>query len=366
MMPTPAESILASPTETIAIRLEPAISAFHSLVLLAKADHYSGLGDWVTRTAAAMSAAERERHRLVMDAFFYAVVPARSWPSFPAYLDQLAAAPAVELRDRVLERYCDMPLQSDTETLLAPADILRTRENYLTFLRQRFDDERIDIDLESKAYELLTAPGELKEMVVSHLRHMWEIYLAEEWAAIRPMLQDAVNAFRRLQYNFGDRAATFEAITSRSLSEIGWQEKIEAAERLVFIPSAHVGPYVGIMPLERGLGLLFGARLPEGATGAAPDLSLAEILVRLNALADETRLRILRLVGSAGELRSQEIMDELALSQSATSRHLSQLAATGYLVTRRCEGAKCYRLNTDRIEATLDAVHAFLRPDGGT
>lgn len=366
-MPTPAEPILASPTETIAIRLAPAISAFHSLVLLAKADHYSGLGAWVTRTAAAMSVEERERHRLVMDAFFYAIVPERSWPSFPAYLDQLGAMPAVELRDRVLDRYCDMPPRNGGgETPLVPVDILRTRENYLAFLRQRFDDEHIDIDLEGKAYELLTDPGALKEMVVSHLRHMWESYLAEEWASIRPMLQEAVNAFGKLEFDSGDRAATFEAITSRSLGEIGWQEKIEAAERLVFIPSVHVGPYVGIMPLEGGLGLLFGARLPQGASGDAPDLSLAEILVRLNALADETRLRILRLLSSSGELRSQEIMEQLALSQSATSRHLSQLAATGYLVTRRCEGAKCYRLNTDRIEATLHAVRVFLRYDGDT
>jgi DNA-binding MarR family transcriptional regulator len=68
----------------------------------------------------------------------------------------------------------------------------------------------------------------------------------------------------------------------------------------------------------------------------------------------------LKLVAEAGELRSQDIINRLELSQSAASRHLQQLSATGYLTERRCEGAKCYRLNSERIENTLRAVSAFL------
>jgi DNA-binding transcriptional ArsR family regulator len=52
-------------------------------------------------------------------------------------------------------------------------------------------------------------------------------------------------------------------------------------------------------------------------------------------------------------------MEQLNLSQSAASRHLKQLSATGYLSERRCAGAKCYRLNPERIEATLRATAAF-------
>ena len=364
-MPSPVEPILTSTTETIAVRLEPAVSAFHSLLLLAKADKYSGLGEWVRQTADAMSAAERERHRLIMDAFFYAIMPRRHWPSFPAYLDHLAGEPPEALRDRVLTHYCELPrLDGNPADPPPAAEILASPESYLAFLGQRFDADHIDVDVESRAYDLLTDPPRLQDTVVSHLNHMWARYLADEWAAVEPMLQDAVDAFRRLDYEAQDRAAVFEAITDRPLAEIGWRKKIEAAERLVFIPSVHIGPYVGMVPLELGLGLLFGARLPEGVAHNAPDLSRAEILVRLNALADENRLRILRLVSTSGELRSPEIMERLDLSQSAASRHLSQLSATGYLVARRCDGAKCYRLNAGRIEDTLRAVSAYLQPDG--
>jgi DNA-binding transcriptional ArsR family regulator len=108
------------------------------------------------------------------------------------------------------------------------------------------------------------------------------------------------------------------------------------------------------------LGIMFGARLPEGTEVDAPDLSRAEIAVRLNALADDTRLRILKYIADHGEQSSKEIMDTLDLSQSATSRHLRQLNATGYLTARRVESAKYFDINPERIESTLQAIAAFL------
>jgi DNA-binding transcriptional ArsR family regulator len=93
-----------------------------------------------------------------------------------------------------------------------------------------------------------------------------------------------------------------------------------------------------------------------------PELSRAELLVRLGALADDTRLSILKLVADQGESRSQDIMQALDLSQSGASRHLQQLAAAGFLHERRCNGAKCYALNGDRIDATLQALGSFLTP----
>jgi DNA-binding transcriptional ArsR family regulator len=54
-------------------------------------------------------------------------------------------------------------------------------------------------------------------------------------------------------------------------------------------------------------------------------------------------------------------MQALDLSQSAASRHLLQLAATGYLATERREGAKFYQLNRDRIGDTFGALEKLLR-----
>ena len=57
---------------------------------------------------------------------------------------------------------------------------------------------------------------------------------------------------------------------------------------------------------------------------------------------------------------ASDIIKQLNLSQSAASRHLTQLSATGYLIERRCEGAKCYQLNFERVEATLHAIWTYL------
>jgi DNA-binding transcriptional ArsR family regulator len=135
---------------------------------------------------------------------------------------------------------------------------------------------------------------------------------------------------------------------------------MEEMERVVFVPSAHVGPYMGKLGSLNTMWVFFGARIPDGIQFHAPDLSRTEILTRLNAMADDTRLRILKLVAEQGELSSQKIIAHIGLSQSVVSRHLKQLSAAGYLNERRCNGAKCYTLNPNRVKQTLRAVSTFL------
>jgi DNA-binding transcriptional ArsR family regulator len=131
---------------------------------------------------------------------------------------------------------------------------------------------------------------------------------------------------------------------------------------VIFVPNPHIGPYLRNVHAGDALWLIYGARLPSGASIDAPDLSRAEILVRLSALADEGRLRILRLIAERGEMRSPEVMQVLEMSQPTASRHLTQLTANGYLIERRCDGAKCYDLNLDRIEETIQAIKSYLIP----
>ena len=71
--------------------------------------------------------------------------------------------------------------------------------------------------------------------------------------------------------------------------------------------------------------------------------------------------RILLLYAIAEKTRNVNgLAETVGISQSAASRHLKQLSATGYLAERRCSGAKCYRLDPKRVEDTLQAVSRFL------
>jgi DNA-binding transcriptional ArsR family regulator len=363
-MPAPVQEFIVEPTtKRIQINLEPAYNAVHSLLLLAKKEKLSGVGDWVNETILAMSEQEWLQNELVMIGFHFAVVPEESWPSLASYIEHLARLPPLALRDKLLDKYIHLPCLDDQQ--IVPVDkgvILSDVEAYLEFLRERFSPEYIDEDLESQAYSYIVDPPAMQELIVSHLQHMWDAYLADEWSKVKPMLTDAVMAFEQVDYSDLSNLEAAQFITGQTLNESHWKwEKVlEESDQIIFVPSAHVGPYIGRYMTGETITIIFGARLPEGSQIHAPDLSRAEILVRLNALADDTRLQILKLIADEGEKHSREIIDRLGLSQSAASRHLSQLAANGFLVTRRCEGAKCYKLNPDRIENTLHAVSTFL------
>ena len=353
----------------ISVALEPAQNAFHSLLLLTKAEHISGLSDWVTHTADALTPGERKRHKLVFIGLHFAVAPEQSWPSFPAYVDHLATRSPTALRDKMLTAYARYPLLTDGENqvwydeprAIDLGAILKDVDGYLDFLRERYDMDPSDEELEAKAYSYVVDPPAMQDLIVSHLRKMWDEYLAPEWERVEPMLQDAVRAFQQVDLSKMGKFEAARLITGQELEREKWEWKFERVGRVIFVPSAHVGPYLGKLGACRDtLWVLFGARLPEGIQFQAPDLSRAEIVVRLSALTDDNRLRILKLISEKGELSSQDIMASLGLSQSAASRHLKQLSATGYLSERRCNSAKCYQLNPERIEDTLQAVSSFL------
>jgi len=367
-MPGPVqELVVASEAMRVRVGLEPVYNAFESLSLLSKTEHVSGLDEWVTRTATALTPEERETHRMVFVGLHYAAWPDGDWPSFPAYLDHLAALRPVALRDKMLQLYAriqpgknqcptmqDEPVPVDLEAVLA------SPEAYVNFLVERFGAGIVDRELETRAYALVIDPPAMQALIVAHLRALWYTHLAPEWARVRPMLDDAVRAVEQLDLRDKSDLEVARLITGQKLDPEEWEPVFQGAKQIVYIPSAHIGPYVWRFCQADTLRILFGARLPEGVAFSAPDLSRAELLVRLNALADNNRLRILKLLSEKGEQSSLDVIADLQLSQSTVSRHLKQLTATSYLVERRCNGAKCYNLNPERIKLTLEALSAYL------
>lgn len=364
-MPTPFQDIFSSiqPAD-IQFDIEPAFNILHSMLLLTKADQVSGLNEWIGRTVAAMTAEELEQHRLVIVGFYFAILPDRSWSSFPAFLDHLAHEKPDRLRDKMLDVYFKMPCRAgDDLPDYPPAErqaVLADVGSYLAFLRSRFGESGIDSRIESQAYDYVLDPPRMQALIVSHLKMMWDKYLVFEWERVRPLLEQAVRAFRQVDLSGMDRIEAANWITGQELPENQKHKWLLESERVIFVPSAHVGPYLGQFHYGNTGGVLFGARLPKEALFEVPELSQAEIIVRLSALSDDSRLRILKYIADHGEQRSQDIINQLDMSQSATSRHLMQLSATGFLIERRCEGAKCYDLNPEKIEDTLQAIAAYL------
>ena len=354
--------ITAPPTTQIRVGLEPVHNAFHSLTMLTRARELSGLAEWVYQTWEVLSKEEQQDTDLVMYGLNYVVKPPRSFSSFDAYLEYLKSEDPYTLRDHMLDEYdkmdcCEM---EPGETPISREEALAHADTYLAYLKQRFPEKFIYSEVERRAYTYAVEPPKMQAFVVNYMQTMWERFLSAEWQRTSPMLEDAVIAFNQLDFSQMRKKEVIELVVGHELEDQKWFTEIEDEINLVFVPNPHIGPYQSYFRYRDTLGIVFGARLPEGVMMDAPDLSRNEILVRLNALADDTRLLILKHVAENGEQRSQEIMEQLALSQSSSSRHLTQLSATGYLIERRCEGAKCYSLNTDRIRDTLQAVECFL------
>ena len=370
-MPDP-DFIVGPTASPISVALEPAHSVLNSLLLLDRSDKLSGLDEWVIRTAAALTPEQRHNNRLILIGLHYAIVPTQGWPSFPAYVNYLSAQDPTILRDRIFNayaqkgdecKYCALPDPTIKQVTVDVAPLLENVDAFIEFLEERFPAGSIDPEVESEAHRYLNDPPAMQSLIVSHFRSMWEEVLSPEWERVAPMLKASADAFQQLDFNGLSKFEAAQLVLGRELGEEEeehWKLAFEQVERLVFVPSTHLGPYLGKFRASGTMWMLFGARIPEGTQVHAPDLSRADILVRVNALADDTRLRILKLVSEEGEQRSQDIMTRLELSQSAVSRHLTQLSATGYLSERRCAGAKCYALNPSRIEDTLRAISLFL------
>src|SRR5512143_270432 len=191
-MPAPEASLISTvPESNISFGLEPAFNALHSLMLLTKVDHLSGLDEWVTRTALVLPPDRRYMNQVVLIGVHYAVVPMRSWSSFPLYLEDLARQNPVSLRDRVFNAYFSMGRNKSgsTDGLLKPEipALLADQALYFSFLRERFGS--FDEEIEAEAHLLLNDPPKLQETVVAHLRYMWTHVMSPEWERVQPLLQ---------------------------------------------------------------------------------------------------------------------------------------------------------------------------------
>jgi len=352
-------SLEKSPPTTASVRLDPVRNVIASMVLAAREED-SGFAHWIHETRDRLTEEERFQHTLVMLGFYHVVAPDNEWASFPEYLDHLANSEPQNMLNRMLAVYARMGSKTGKTEEVDWDSVLTSAESYVSFLLDRFGTDAVDQAVETHAYEYVIDPPAMKNLVIDHLTRMWNNIFETEWKRVEPMLVESVNAFQGSDLSRMDRFEAARFITGQDLDEERWRPTLEQARQVVFIPNAHIGPYVTHLPDANDLIVLFGARQPDNAATRVPELDRADIVIRLSALADDTRLQILQMIRDNGEMRAQEIIEATGLSQPSVSRYLGQLAATGHLQERRVNGAKSYTLNRERIARMLQAVSVFL------
>jgi DNA-binding transcriptional ArsR family regulator len=351
-------------SEISLVMIEPALNAFGSMLLISKGEDDPGIHEWVAKTRAAMSAEERFRHKLVTIGFHYSILPQIPGQTFEAYIASLESTPPSMLRQNLLDSYAQICLTAESQKDIGkPVDwdeVLTSAANYVSFLKHRFGEELTDEQMEMRAYEYVIDPAALKQLVTGHIRWFWKNHLHTEWMRVLPMLEESARAFNQIDVSRMTREELVQFVTGKEIEELKWADELKTSKNVIFVPNPHIGPYIRGTRMGDNFYIYFGARLPEGSEVQIPELDRAEIVARLSALADDTRLNILQMIAKNGQMRAQEVMEAINLSQPSISRYLTQLTATGYLQERRESGTKVYMLNKDRIKKTLKAVHTFL------
>ncbi len=101
-----------------------------------------------------------------------------------------------------------------------------------------------------------------------------------------------------------------------------------------------------------------------GYVALIPDTLLEEASRRFALLGDPSRLRVLTVLHSAGELPVGALAERSGLTRTNLSQHLSRLAVAG-LVGRRRSGTRIYyRIVDESVTELCDLVCTSLRERG--
>lgn len=100
--------------------------------------------------------------------------------------------------------------------------------------------------------------------------------------------------------------------------------------------------------------------MPTPIFSSSPPTISPAILPVLSALAEPTRLGVLRLLADGSEHCVCEFMDQLGATQSRMSRHMQTLKQAGLVVARRDAQWVRYRINPEMDSAISEVVRAVL------
>lgn len=204
------------------------------------------------------------------------------------------------------------------------------------------------------ARQLFDDPAVVQARVVHMLATYWAESFAAEWERLEPTLAEEVE---RAQHD--DPVALLEATPSelkvdrdeRTLFRWSLHEHdvtIDAANPLRMIPSVYVWPHVRVnCDAPWPVAVLYPPRTMRNGVGT--ELAPEPLVRALRAAGDQTRLRILRLVGER-ERSTEELAPLVGLSESGLSKHLRALTDAGLLSTRRQGWYVLYRLERGRLE----------------
>ena len=251
------------------------------------------------------------------------------WPSLlSAALDERATAPGASEPGRAARRLLD----------------LYPREARLT------------------AQRVLCETGQVRAELVAALWVWYEAVFAAEEERLTPLLKREAEAMsaRRLD-------TPLDVFIEREMRGVQWQRPA-GLRRIIFAPSYFCKPAV-FYHYWRGV-LTFCAPLESPSASAPgslgdPTAPASETLRFFEALGDDTRLRILRLL-STREMYLTELAERLGLTKATTKHHMVRLRAAGIVTLYDRERLTYYALRPDVARRAAQFLDLLISGGGET
>lgn len=348
------------PTPTLHWDIGTAYDMFISLDVLHNPDNYGLRGAWAAGVRSRLPNAEREMLQRIMKVCGWPLHWVRNLPTpknGTAVLHSISQTPVKErLAELMLVPYMPSEMHTFFRNIIARE---AWDEKDITTLQQLYQSEKHD-KREKKTkkeltdtLELWSRPAEFGEGFLAALKAYQEVFFAEEEARILPDLETAVEQGQELASSMPVLALLAELTQGLHLP------KLAEAKELILAPSFWATPLVIFMPLGEGREMVvFGGR-PSNASLIPGELVPDALFQALKALADPTRLRIMRYL-SAEPLTPAELSRRLRLRAPTVIHHLHALRLARLVhLTIGHEGRR-YAARREAVSAAFDLLGNYL------
>lgn len=277
----------------------------------------------------------------------------------PHFLDWLRTLPAADFAEALLDQD---GLSPEWPTLLRQA--LQEREASLSDApgpAARRLLEEYPRDARPVAQHVLMDVEHVRAELIGALRVWYDAVFADEEARLAPLLRREAEAMERRRAE-----VPLDTFIEREMRGVQWQRPA-GLRRYVFAPSFFCRPAV-FYHFWRGT-LTFCAPTEQATPSvepqrADPNAPSAETLRFFEALGDDTRLRILRLLAQR-EMYLTELAERLGLTKATTKHHMVRLRAAGMVTLYDRERMTYYALRSDIPRRSAQILERYLATEPG-
>jgi hypothetical protein len=298
---------IAPETVTVEFDLAPVRVILDAIKTLASDDHLPGVSPWVLETAAQMPHDERRRIEVLGEGLWDAIKPKRAWADFENFLNYLAQRDVSQWQPETVQWLVDHDTEKypnlTAEMLFSDLELYKrvTRDFFISHAKAE-KGYTYDEDLFVTLHQWMQTPQQSWQLAIDTIRQAWRTYVRPEYERNLPLLRETINAFQQQDYEGMMALEAIRAVTGRDMT--GLFDNLP--RHLVFVPVWYLGPYLGRYdsPEAQTTWILFNVRAPSGGKNIPSSLGRQELNMRLSALADDTRLRILELIAQHAEKTS--------------------------------------------------------------